>query len=42
MADGSRQRTAYALAFWLGNRVSESRRLEWSDLITKHIMVNGR
>lgn len=35
---GTRQRTAYALALWLGNRVSDVVRLRWSDLVTKHIV----
>lgn len=35
---GTRQRTAYALALWLGNRVSDVCRLKWSDLTTKHIL----
>lgn len=34
---GTHQRTAYALALWLGNRVSDVVRLRWSDLVTKHI-----
>jgi integrase len=34
---GSRQRTAYALALWLGNRVSDITRLRWADMTTKHI-----
>lgn len=38
---GTRQRTAYALALWLGNRVSDVTRLRWSDLTTKHIVVDG-
>lgn len=38
---GSRQRTAYALALWLGNRASDVVRLKWSDLTTKHVMENG-
>lgn len=37
---GTRQRTAYALALWLGNRVSDVTRLKWSDLITKHIVTD--
>lgn len=35
---GTRQRTAYALALWLGNRVSDVARLKWSDRTTKHFM----
>ena len=35
---GSRQRTAYALALWLGNRASDVTRLRWADFTTKHIM----
>lgn len=38
---GTRQRTAYALALWLGNRVSDVARLEWSHLTTKHITIDG-
>jgi integrase len=38
---GSRQRTAYALALWLGNRASDVVRLKWSDLTSKSIMING-
>lgn len=38
---GTRQRTAYALALWLGNRVSDVTRLRWADLVTKHIYENG-
>lgn len=38
---GTRQRTAYALALWLGNRASDICRLKWSDLTTKSIMENG-
>lgn len=34
---GTRQRTAYALALWLGNRVSDVTRLRWDHLVTKHI-----
>lgn len=37
---GSRQRTAYALALWLGNRASDVARLKWSDFTTKHITEN--
>lgn len=37
-AIGTRQRTAYALALWLGNRVSDVGRLKWSDYTTKHFM----
>lgn len=36
-AIGTRQRTAYSLALWLGNRVSDVARLKWSDFTTKHI-----
>lgn len=39
-AIGTRQRTAYALALWLGNRVSDVCRLKWKDLTTKHFMEN--
>lgn len=35
---GTRQRTAYALALWLGNRVSDVARLRWEHLATKHIV----
>lgn len=38
---GTRQRTAFALALWLGNRVSDVTRLKWSHLTTKHVMING-
>lgn len=38
---GSRQRTAYALALWLGNRVSDVARLKWADMTTKHITIDG-
>lgn len=38
---GTRQRTAYALALWLGNRVSDVCRLKWSDFTTKHIIYDG-
>ena len=38
---GSRQRTAYALALWLGNRVSDVTRLEWSMLTTKTLTLDG-
>lgn len=39
---GTRQRTAFALALWLGNRVSDVTRLKWSHLTTKHIMIDGK
>ncbi|MCV0395413.1 MAG: site-specific integrase [Rhizobiaceae bacterium] len=39
---GTRQRTAYALALWLGNRVSDVARLRWSHLVTKHVMIDGK
>lgn len=39
---GTRQRTAYALALWLGNRVSDVTRLRWDQLTTKHISVDGQ
>lgn len=39
---GTRQRTAYALALWLGNRVSDVTRLRWDHLTTKHIAVDGQ
>lgn len=38
---GTRQRTAYALALWLGNRASDICRLKWSNLTTKTIIENG-
>lgn len=38
---GTRQRTAYALALWLGNRVSDITRLRWSHQTTKHIAADG-
>lgn len=40
-AVGTRQRTAYALALWLGNRVSDVARLRWSDLTTKTVVIDG-
>lgn len=39
---GTRPRTAYALALWLGNRVSDVSRLKWSDLTTKHVMQGDK
>lgn len=39
---GTRQRTAYALALWLGNRVSDVTRLGWRHMTTKHISVDGQ
>lgn len=39
---GTRQRTAYALALWLGNRVSDVTRLRWDHLVTKHIADGGQ
>lgn len=36
-AIGTRQRTAYALALWLGNRLSDVCRLRWDHLTTKTI-----
>lgn len=38
---GTPQRTAYALALWLGNRVSDVTRLRWDHLVTKAVMING-
>lgn len=38
---GSRQRVAYALALWLGNRASDVTRLKWEHLTTKHVMIEG-
>ncbi|MEQ1951006.1 tyrosine-type recombinase/integrase [Mesorhizobium yinganensis] len=38
---GTRQRTAYALALWLGNRASDVTRLRWSHYTTKHVVENG-
>ncbi|GEC41287.1 site-specific integrase [Sinorhizobium meliloti] len=38
---GSRPRTAYALALWLGNRVSDVARLSWSHYTVKQIMIDG-
>lgn len=35
---GTPQRTAYALALWLGNRVSDVARLRWDDFTMKYIM----
>lgn len=39
---GTPQRTAYALALWLGNRVSDVTRLRWDHLTTKTIWINGK
>lgn len=41
-AVGTRQRTAYALALWLGNRVSDITRLRWSHLTTKTLSIDGQ
>lgn len=38
---GSPQRIAYALALWLGNRVSDVARLRWEYLMTEHVMYEG-
>lgn len=38
---GSPQRTAYALALWLGNRASDVIRLQWDHLTVKHVTVDG-
>lgn len=38
---GTRQRVAYAIALWLGNRVSDITRLDWEHLVTKHITIDG-
>jgi integrase len=40
-AVGTRQRTAYALALWLGNRASDVIRLRWDHLTVKHVTVEG-
>lgn len=40
-ATGTRQRVAYALALWLGNRISDVTRLDWEHLVTKHIAMDG-
>jgi integrase-like protein len=39
---GSRQRVAYALALWLGNRPSDVALLRWDHLVEKSVMVDGR
>lgn len=39
---GSKERTAYALALWLGNRVSDVARLRWSDMITKQYLEGSK
>jgi integrase len=39
---GTPQRTAYALALWLGNRASDVARLRWSDLTTKYVTVGKK
>lgn len=39
---GSPQRVAYALALWLGNRVSDVARLRWEHLVTEEIMSDGK
>lgn len=41
-AVGSRARTAYALARWMGNRRSDCVLLEWSMLETRRMLINGR
>jgi integrase len=38
---GSPARVAYALALWLGLRVSDIARLRWSQLVTKYIEIDG-
>lgn len=38
---GTPQRTAYALALWLGNRVSDVTRLRWDHLTTKTVAIDG-
>lgn len=38
---GTRQRTAYALALWLGNRASDVIRLRWDHQTVKHVTVDG-
>lgn len=37
---GTPQRTAYALALWLGNRASDVIRLRWDHLTVKHVTVD--
>lgn len=41
-APGTRQRTAYALALWLGNRVSDVTRLRWSHLVARTIAIGDQ
>ncbi|MEQ1955815.1 hypothetical protein [Mesorhizobium sp. CN2-181] len=38
---GTPQRTAYAVAPWMGNRCSDVARLKWSDLTRKEIVIDG-
>jgi len=38
---GTPQRTAYALALWLGNRASDVIRLRWDHQTVKHVTVDG-
>jgi integrase len=40
-APGTMQRTAYALALWLGNRASDVARLDWKHLTVKRVMHEG-
>lgn len=39
---GTPQRVAYALALWLGNRVSDIQQLKWSMLSTEKVMIDGK
>lgn len=41
-AIGTTARTAYALALWLGNRVSDVAQLSWSHYVVKQIMIDDR
>jgi integrase len=38
---GTRQRTAYALGLWLGNRISDVARLAFDDYTIKRVMIDG-
>lgn len=38
---GTDARTAYALGLWLGNRASDVARLEWTQLKTRTVVVDG-
>lgn len=41
-AIGTRQRLAYALGLWLGNRVSDVADLNWDHLVEKRIVIDGK